>query len=125
MKYGVATVIIFIVISIILYLPLGYVEIPLYQIGTNIADLQSATVSTYLCTIGCSENSNAQVTFPITYPLYIITLVAFVGLFLFTLFGGIGFAALPIDLLNGFRLRPKRIPFKVYSIFQLVFFFSK
>ena len=35
--------------------------------------------------------------------------MAFFGYFLFSLFGGVGLSALPIDLINEFRHRPKMI----------------
>jgi len=36
------------------------------------------------------------------------------GMIVFVIFGGIGLAALPMDLINGFRKRPKRIKKEVY-----------
>lgn len=41
------------------------------------------------------------------FEMFIIVGSAFVGWFLFTMFGGIGFAALPIDMIQVFTKRPK------------------
>lgn len=113
-KYGIIFLVIFVVLSVILYLPLGYAEIPIYRIeASNLVEISDP--ATFRCTSGCTEIRNAQITYPVTYPLYIISLLTFIGMIFLTLFGGIGFAALPIDLLNGFRLRPKRIPFRIYA----------
>lgn len=130
-KYEIVTFIIVVVLSIILYLPLGYAEVPVTVLTHNWSDLQLARFTnssevvnstnavcevfqncTAAC-LTCTENPDQTVVYPVTYLLFIFTCLAFVGLFLLTLFGGIGFAALPVDLLNGFRLRPKRIPFRM------------
>lgn len=45
----------------------------------------------------------------VTFPTYIIALMGWVGWFLFCLFGGIGLAALPLDLIRDFIYRPKHL----------------
>jgi len=40
--------------------------------------------------------------------------LSFVGWFFFTLFAAVGLAALPMDLINEFRTRPKPIKTSVY-----------
>jgi LMBR1 domain-containing protein 1 len=51
---------------------------------------------------------------PVSFPLYIVAFMAFLGWFFFTLFVGVGFIALPLDLLNEFRTRPEPMTTKTY-----------
>lgn len=39
--------------------------------------------------------------------MFLVGLIAFIGWFLFLIFIGVGFSAIPIDLINEFRHRPK------------------
>jgi hypothetical protein len=43
-------------------------------------------------------------------------LLAFIGWFFFMLFVGVGFMALPMDLLNDYRTRPKRMTSLEYAL---------
>ncbi|GAM23900.1 hypothetical protein SAMD00019534_070750 [Acytostelium subglobosum LB1] len=52
--------------------------------------------------------------FRVSIPLFIITIVSFFGWFLFVIFGGIGIAALPMDMIGDFKNRPQRIPYDKY-----------
>ncbi|EFA76425.1 LMBR1-like conserved region-containing protein [Heterostelium album PN500] len=52
--------------------------------------------------------------FRVSIALFIITMVSFGGWLLFILFGGIGVAALPMDMISDFRYRPRRIPYDKY-----------
>eukprot|EP00164_Ancoracysta_twista_P001856 GFYU01002440.1.p1 GENE.GFYU01002440.1~~GFYU01002440.1.p1 ORF type:complete len:480 (-),score=160.37 GFYU01002440.1:238-1677(-) len=47
-----------------------------------------------------------HVSFRVTFPVYLVAFLSFVGWFFFVLFGGIGFVALPMDLINSWRNRP-------------------
>jgi LMBR1 domain-containing protein 1 len=42
----------------------------------------------------------------VTFPLYVMALLAFIGWLFFTFFVGVGFFALPMDLINAYRTRP-------------------
>jgi LMBR1 domain-containing protein 1 len=56
----------------------------------------------------CSSSSEVLV-IPVTFPIYVMALMSFVGWFLLALFGGIGLGAIPLDLINKFRFRPQRL----------------
>jgi LMBR1 domain-containing protein 1 len=45
----------------------------------------------------------------VSFPIYIIALMSFISWFLFVIFGGIGLAALPLDLIYDFCTRPKKL----------------
>ena len=61
----------------------------------------------------CTQTSFNWTT-QISFPLYIIALVAFIGWFAFALFVGVGLFALPLDLINSFRTRPQPMSTKTY-----------
>lgn len=44
----------------------------------------------------------------VSFPIYVIGLISFLSWFLFIVFGGIGLAAIPMDLIRAFVGRPKR-----------------
>lgn len=51
---------------------------------------------------------------PVSFPLYVVAFMAFLGWFFFTIFAGVGFIALPLDLFNEFRTRPEPMTTKTY-----------
>ena len=55
--------------------------------------------------------SNTELKIDVSFPIYIIGLMSFISWFLFVLFGGIGLAALPLDLMYDFCTRPKKLTF--------------
>mmetsp|Transcript_10640 Transcript_10640/g.20578 ORF Transcript_10640/g.20578 Transcript_10640/m.20578 type:complete len:512 (-) Transcript_10640:1610-3145(-) len=75
-------------------------------------------VDTYSCDVSGLVDSDAEnpnpncdegsidLVIPVTFPIYIMGLLSFVGWWLFVAFGGIGLTAIPMDLINKFRYRP-------------------
>jgi len=53
--------------------------------------------------------------FRVTFLLYLISMVVFLGWVLFIVFGGIGLIALPFDCINDFKKRPIRISLDQYT----------
>jgi LMBR1 domain-containing protein 1 len=51
---------------------------------------------------------------PVSFPLYVVAFMAFLGWWFFTIFAGVGFIALPLDLFNEFRTRPEPMTTKTY-----------
>lgn len=51
----------------------------------------------------------------VTPPVYCMAMISFVGWFLFVLFGGIGLAALPLDLIADYSNRPQSINLEEYA----------
>eukprot|EP01007_Sphenomonas_quadrangularis_P001578 NODE_257_length_1725_cov_138.060859_g192_i0.p1 GENE.NODE_257_length_1725_cov_138.060859_g192_i0~~NODE_257_length_1725_cov_138.060859_g192_i0.p1 ORF type:complete len:521 (+),score=155.82 NODE_257_length_1725_cov_138.060859_g192_i0:34-1596(+) len=54
-------------------------------------------------------------TVPTAFPVYIITILSVIGWFLLLIFGGVGLAALPMDLIQDFINRPKPISLSEYG----------
>lgn len=83
------------------------------QSDFNSATSLAASTGTSKVIPGCVTSTfywNIQVTFPV----YIIAFIAFIGWWFFCMFAGVGFFALPIDLINEFRTRPTPISTKAY-----------
>lgn len=55
------------------------------------------------------SKSSTIVSIPTSFPVFCMGFMAFIGWFLFVLFGGVGLSALPMDLINEFINRPKLI----------------
>ena len=55
----------------------------------------------------------------VTFPVYVVALMGFVGWFFFVLFGGIGMIALPMDLILAYIRRPRFMPADVYAEHKL------
>ena len=45
----------------------------------------------------------------VSIPIYVMGIISFLGFFFFTIFGGIGISALPINLIRAFTNRPKLV----------------
>jgi hypothetical protein len=52
-------------------------------------------------------NFRTWMTFQSSFIVYMVALVSFVGWIFFSVFGGVGLAALPMDLITAFTTRPK------------------
>jgi LMBR1 domain-containing protein 1 len=91
----------------ILYAFFNETQIPYQRYSAKIQ-----TTSTALCvpggTGGCS-GTEKLLKIKVTIVVCIIALLAFCGWFLLTLFGGIGMTALPMDMLNAYRKRPRKM----------------
>ena len=57
---------------------------------------------------GC-ESRSSYFGMTVSFPIYLIQVIAFFGWILFILFAGAGLASLPIDMICAFRFRPRRL----------------
>ena len=57
------------------------------------------------------EESDIELEVPITFPIFTVALMSFVGWIFFVVYGGVGLAALPMDLINMWRTRPERLTY--------------
>lgn len=57
----------------------------------------------------------AKLTLGVTPVIYITAMITFLGWFFFCIFGGIGLAALPLDLFSDYANRPVRIDLEEYA----------
>jgi len=71
--------------------------------------------STFNMSSLCSTNRFTW-TVAVTFPVYVIAFLSFLGWWFFTLFAGVGLIALPLDLINEYRTRPT--PMKTSEFFE-------
>ena len=97
----------FLIITIILYASLGKADIPINRIQCYYMISVESSFSDITFT-SCETNSDS-LRIKVNIIIYAIAVLLFVSWFLFALFGGIGLAAVPIDLFCSFKNRPKHM----------------
>jgi len=45
----------------------------------------------------------------VSFPVYLMCFISFIGYWIFTIYGGVGLTALPMDLIRDFLNRPKLV----------------
>eukprot|EP01118_Nematostelium_gracile_P010170 TRINITY_DN3485_c0_g1_i1.p1 TRINITY_DN3485_c0_g1~~TRINITY_DN3485_c0_g1_i1.p1 ORF type:complete len:488 (-),score=119.73 TRINITY_DN3485_c0_g1_i1:108-1571(-) len=108
--YEFATVIIFTIIAVVMWIAIGIAEVPVDELTSNLTELTDYSD----VTAAMVWKNSTEIKYRVSFILYIISVLTFVGMFLFVIFGAIGLAALPMDLINAFRKRPRFIDLKTY-----------
>ncbi|CAE8586784.1 unnamed protein product [Polarella glacialis] len=57
----------------------------------------------------CASGKNAEVSFKVSFDVYLMAALSFVGWFFFAMFGGIGLSAAPLEMILAFVDRPRAI----------------
>jgi LMBR1 domain-containing protein 1 len=117
-KYEALTVGVCVAFVLLGWLLWGYAEVPVVDYTYNGMLLDAAKEA--ICPAEeCPDVSIGRIhqvlKVSVTPVTWIMALIAFVGWFLFVLFGGIGMAALPMDLLVDFNQRPVGIDLQEYA----------
>ena len=112
-KYELVTLGVTLALLIVAWLLAGFAEVPIvsYTYTGTLADAYADASPPDAAVQKREELLTVSVT-PITW---IMALISFVGWFLFVLFGGIGMAALPMDLLVDYTTRPVSIDLQEYA----------
>ena len=105
---------IFVIITIVLWIFIGIVEIPTTSLSSG---LESGKLGFQSSCPNCAriEPNENFLNYRISFPLYLISTLTFGGIFLFILFGGIGLTGIPMDLFSYFKNRPKLISKLIYD----------
>ena len=99
----------FLLITIILYASLGKADVPIKNISCNyLNNTQDSFSSSNINNIDCKDE-NEEIEIKVNFLIYSIAVLLFVSWLLFAFFGGIGLAAIPIDLFCSFRKRQKHM----------------
>ena len=104
--------------SLLPSLQIGRIRLPVTEYPVNMVHLTTHpaatamnitldTVETSLAGDVTKANFRTWMTFQSSFIVYMIALVSFVGWIFFSVFGGVGLAALPMDLITAFTTRPK------------------
>lgn len=99
-----------VIISLLLFISyafLRYADIPVYVSHKDITYFEDST--TQLTSEPSANQSNEENTleYEVSFPVYAMAFMSFFGYVMFVIFGGVGLSALPIDLIQEFRHRPK------------------
>jgi len=110
------TIIVFGIITILWFL-FGKISIKRKEIYNNyVIDSGTFEYSNEYCeTSNCLIETVIENDVKVSYLLYIVAIISFVGWFLFSIFGGIGLVTLPCDLISSFKNRPIPISKEKYQ----------
>lgn len=106
LKHLVFIVIVVGLILTIMFGVLGFSSIPVQGYSCNYSDAvnsESTTVESHC------DSKEFELEIDVTFPIYVMGLLSFAGWFLLVIYGGIGLSAVPLDLINSYRFRPKRL----------------
>ena len=110
-QYEICTVIIVFLILLLMFFFLSVAQVPSQELTTNFESIDNANISlpiplpgsSTLCDIYPCDGPNLKFEIRVSFPIYTIGLVSFAGWFFFVLYAGVGFAALPLDLISAYR----------------------
>ena len=98
----------FLLITIILYASIGKADIPITRITCNYSENNQKSNAEFLNNDNC-ESVDGDIELDVNFIIYAMAVLLFVSWLLFAFFGGIGLAAVPIDLFCSFRHRPRHM----------------
>jgi len=97
----------------IFYAFLGFSDIPVTSLSAPFSNYTVPATSQALCPevngVSTCVRGYLEVTIQPTIVIYIISFLTWIGWVLFVIFGGVGMTALPMDLINDWRTRPKTL----------------
>lgn len=98
-----------IIVSLILFISwafLSVADVPITIYAQNYTHFTSSTTTLDEATIVVAS-SNTTMELTVSFIVYVMALMSFIGWFLFVLFGGVGLTALPMDFIEAFTTRPR------------------
>jgi LMBR1 domain-containing protein 1 len=114
-KWTLASTVVSGVVTFIMWAFLGTALIPVsqYSVSTLIEDGDMTYMKT--CQNVLCGFTPAVLTIGVTPVVYVVAMITFLGWFLFVVFGGIGLAALPLDLFSEYANRPVPMNLEDYA----------
>ena len=124
------TVLVSLTVVVIMWVFLGKADVPLTEYVFNSTESERSSAAAHgllsaddSCASpdACGLPADLRAGLPlvlrvsVTPVVYLMAMISFVGWFFFVLFGGIGLAAMPMDLLVGFTKRPQPIDVQEYA----------
>jgi LMBR1 domain-containing protein 1 len=97
----------FIVVGLILgimFALLAYATIPVRAYVCPVPASFLASDDPSMISTCVSSDSSLEV--PVSFPIYVMAMMSWVGWWLLVIYGGIGLSAIPMDLINKYRFRP-------------------
>ena len=81
-------------------------------VNLNTADFNNANAAR-------ASSISATVNMKVSFPVYAMAMLGFVGWFLFVIFAGIGLASLPVDLICAYVYRPRHMDAREFAEAQV------
>ena len=112
--FFIAEIVVIALIFGISYLFFHTAHVPLKSIQCKYNGVDSKYSSDYIISDDdtleeCEENDDAELEIRVSFTIYCIGLLSFLSYILFSVFGGIGLGALPLDLIYSYCSRPIKI----------------
>lgn len=115
--YSLGFAIVFILLLVILYAVINEAQIPVTEVVYHHGVMKQMGIQLPK-TSGCElpQCWSAETMWPISvsFPIYLVAFMSFIGWFFFTMFVGVGLIALPLDFINEYRTRPKPLSKEEY-----------
>ena len=88
-----------------------WAEIPVTKIiqPVELLETSSSPLSVNRSKDSLVDRSEVFLEIEVSFPIYVLALMSFIGWLFFVIFGGCGMIALPIDLILGYIHRPKEV----------------
>jgi len=119
-KWDIVWAVCFFLPTFVLWIFIGYVEVPVTKLYAGFANFTEGVSLDFEPPVDAYRIEGQHITYRISFVLYLISMLTFLGAFLLILFGGIGLAALPMDFINGWRKRPKPMSLQQYTTIKLI-----
>ena len=99
-------------LSLVLYFTIGEVDLPIHSISCNYNSFVNISSTIDLSSINnldvlANINRDDKIELKINFIIYSIAILTFVSWIVFSFFGGIGLAAIPLDFFYSFFTRPR------------------
>ena len=114
-KYELCAIVVVGATCLLMWLALGYANVPLDEFSYNTTLLPAAASTSCVASTCAGAATPTSLRVSVTPAVYLVALVAFVGWFLFAIFVGVGLVALPMDLIGEYARRPQPIDLEEYA----------
>jgi len=98
-------------------------KVPVKEYGISLADMTTTTytavsggaVGTYVDSLSsrgpdiATSNGESTIAFPVTFDVYIVSLISWGGWFVFSVFAGVGLATVPFELILAYANKPREL----------------
>jgi len=121
LKYSLVTLFVYCAITGVLWVLIGEAQVPYTRLKSDVVPTQIANLETcspqpdcryspYYALVINPVKTSGILTYQVSPIIYGISILTLLGVILFVVFGGIGLAALPMDLFRSWKNRPRFIP---------------
>lgn len=89
-----------------------WADIPIQRISKSVQYIEFSSWQVDAKSLASQQkSSDVSLELEVSFPIYVMAIMSFIGWIFFCTFGGCGLVALPIDLIVAFKNRPKMVNF--------------